>query len=38
MMVFEISTARYPKRARIFGIVSFRLIAAIACGIISRPD
>ena len=38
MIVFDTSTARYPNRARIFGMVNFRLIAAIACGIISNPD
>ena len=36
--VLEISTPRYPTRARIAGIVSFRLMAAIACGISSMPD
>jgi hypothetical protein len=36
--VFEIGTLRYPTFARIPGIVIFRLIAAMARGIISKPE
>lgn len=37
-IVFEISTPRKPTRCRIFGIRNFVLMAAIACGMMSRPD
>jgi hypothetical protein len=30
-MVFETNTVRHPNRARIRGMVIFKLIAAIAC-------